>query len=274
MELRVISLRRNNNSSKSLMTDFNLKPETMSRRGSVSSLKSLGKDMLSGFKKKDIDLSPEDEYMDRSNPFSQQTETPSRRSSVTSFKGFRKEIMSGFKKKEAYAPNNEDFDPEEEFMEKNNLLKKSKHFGRRLSSIFDSPLGKKLESGGRRHSTTTLSNISVISGISALQTQTHPVCFDEEEEQPQKPREAKRSDLPICWLDDTQHIKKLSYSCDNNTQDILSRLYKKVFTRHMWRKILSELDDCDIKNMFNVCISWRDMLNCEITKLQLQKILL
>ena len=48
----------------------------------------------------------------------------------------------------------------------------------------------------------------MVSGISALQTQTHPVCF-EEEEQPQKPREAKRSDLPVCWLDDTQHIKEI-----------------------------------------------------------------
>jgi len=271
MELRVISIRRNNNSSKSLMTDFNLKPETMSRRGSVSSLKSLGKDMLMGFKKKENDLSLEDDYIDRNNPFNHQTETPSRRSSVTSFKGFRKDIMSSFKKKEI-SPTSNDFDPEEDFIEKNNLLKKSKHFGRRLSSIFDSPSGKKLVSGGRRHSTTTLSNVSMVSGISALQTQTHPVCF-EEEEQPQKPREAKRSDLPVCWLDDTQHIKKVTFSCDKTSQDILSRLYKKVFTRHLWRKILSELEDCDIKNMYNVCTSWRDMIDCEVSKQQLQKIL-
>ena len=146
MELRVISIRRNNNSSKSLMTDFNLKPETMSRRGSVSSLKSLGMDMLMGFKKKENDLSPEDDYIDRNNPFNQQTETPSRRSSVTSFKGFRKDIMSGFKKKEI-SPTSNDLDPEEDFIERNNLLKKSKQFGRRLSSIFDSPSGKKLVSG-------------------------------------------------------------------------------------------------------------------------------
>ena len=87
MKDKVKGLRREN-STKSLLTDFQLKKEVpLSRKGSVTSLKSFGKDIFSPFKKKDVNENEEDE--------------------------------------------NDDF-------EENWLTTKSKKFGRRLSSIFDS----------------------------------------------------------------------------------------------------------------------------------------
>ena len=46
---------RRENSTKSLLTDFHIKNEaSLSRKGSITSLKSLGKDILSPFRKKDV----------------------------------------------------------------------------------------------------------------------------------------------------------------------------------------------------------------------------
>ena len=89
MKDKVRGLRREN-STKSLLTDFQLKKDLpLTRKGSVTSLKSLGKDILSPFKKKDVN-------------------------------------------------ENETEEDENDCFEENWLTMKSKKFGRRLSSIFDS----------------------------------------------------------------------------------------------------------------------------------------
>ena len=64
MKDKVKGLRREN-STKSLLTDFQLKKEVpLSRKGSVTSLKSFGKDIFSPFKKKDVNENEEDENDD------------------------------------------------------------------------------------------------------------------------------------------------------------------------------------------------------------------
>ena len=108
MKDKIRKLRREN-STRSLMTEFQLEGD-LSRRGSISSLKSLGKDLIGSLKKKgpsDTDSVREEENGDTVS------------------------------------------------METKWIASKSKKFGRRLSSLFDSP--KKLESGARRHSLAALS---------------------------------------------------------------------------------------------------------------------
>lgn len=109
MKDKIRKLRREN-STRSLMTEFQLEGD-LSRRGSISSLKSLGKDLIGSLKKKG----------------------PSDTESV------REEENGG----------------DTVSMETKWIASKSKKFGRRLSSLFDSP--KKLDSGARRHSLAALS---------------------------------------------------------------------------------------------------------------------
>ena len=97
---------RRENSTKSLMTEFQCEGD-LSRKGSISSLKILGKDILS------------------------------------------------LKKKETSDSKNVHDDFSSVSIETKWLASKSKKFGRRLSSLFDSP--KKLEPQSRRHSLAALS---------------------------------------------------------------------------------------------------------------------
>ena len=101
---------RRENSTKSLMTEFQCEGD-LSRKGSISSLKILGKDILS-LKKK---------------------ETSDSKNVHDDFSGDTGSVS----------------------IETKWLASKSKKFGRRLSSLFDSP--KKLEPQSRRHSLAALS---------------------------------------------------------------------------------------------------------------------
>lgn len=108
MKDKIRKLRREN-STRSLVTEFQLEGD-LSRRGSNSSLKSLGKNLLGSLKKKGA--SDNDSVCEEDN-------------------GDTVSVESKW------------------------LASKSKKFGRRLSSLFDSP--KKLDSGARRHSLAALS---------------------------------------------------------------------------------------------------------------------
>ena len=110
MKDKIRKLRREN-STRSLVTEFQLEGD-LSRRGSTSSLKSLGKNLLGSLKKKGA----------------------SDNDSVSVCEEDNRDTVS---------------------VESKWLASKSKKFGRRLSSLFDSP--KKLDSGARRHSLAALS---------------------------------------------------------------------------------------------------------------------
>ena len=110
MKDKIRKLRREN-STRSLVTEFQLEGD-LSRRGSNSSLKSLGKNLLGSLKKKGT--SDNDSVREEDN-------------------GDTVSIESKW------------------------LTSKSKKFGRRLSSLFDTHSPKKLDSGARRHSLAALS---------------------------------------------------------------------------------------------------------------------
>jgi len=222
MKDKIRKLRRQN-STKSLMTEFGLQSD-LTRRDSVLSLKSLGKELLTNIKSK--------------NPFE----------------------------------SDENYEEDDSF-EENWLKMKSKKFGRRLSTLFDKK-GDNSDNNSdiRRHS---LSTTSLLNSQKISQTQKPEFCFPEElyatdennEEAQGNPRSVMRKDLTICWLDQSQRIKKIDLKDKKEeNMDIVTRLHSQVYTRHLLRKILSELDMDDVKNLVNVCISWRNIATYELNK--------
>ena len=81
----------------------------------------------------------------------------SRRGSLSSLKSLGKDLLGSLKTKEASDSESvrEENHGDTVSTESKWLSSKSKKFGRRLSSLFDSP--KKLDSGARRHSLAALS---------------------------------------------------------------------------------------------------------------------
>jgi len=177
----------------------------------------------------------------------------SRKGSVTSLKSLG--LSSPFKKKDK----SEHTGDEDSFDEGWGTMKK--RFGRRLSSLFDSPT--KLGAVPRRHSLSTLSissNATQVGRISEAQL----LQLDEDE-----PRPVLRKDLPVCWLDQTQVKNRVRLSCP---EDVLSRLFIRPYTRHLARFILSYTSEQDLKNMFLVSKAWQQFLIRELPPKLLLKI--
>jgi len=178
----------------------------------------------------------------------------SRQGSVTSLKSLG--LRSPFKKKDK----SNSIGDEDSFDEGWGTMKK--RFGRRLSSLFDSPT--KLGSVPRRHSLSTLSinsNATQHGRISEAQL----LQLDEDE-----PRPVLRKDLPVCWLDQTQ--VKNSRMKLTTPDDVLSKLFSRLYTRHLARLILSYSSEQDLKNMFLVSKSWQQFLIRELPPKLLLKI--
>eukprot|EP00092_Neocalanus_flemingeri_P037409 GFUD01040734.1.p1 GENE.GFUD01040734.1~~GFUD01040734.1.p1 ORF type:complete len:221 (+),score=61.95 GFUD01040734.1:137-799(+) len=180
----------------------------------------------------------------------------SRKGSVTSLKSLG--LSSPFKKKDKSVDNVE----EDSFDEGWGTMKK--RFGRRLSSLFDSPT--KLGSVPRRHSLSTLS----ITSTATQQSQQGRISeaqllqLDEDE-----PRPVLRKDLPVCWLDQTQVKNRVRQTSD---EDILSRLITRPYTRHLARLVISYTSHQDLKNMFRVSKLWQQFLSRELPSKLLIKI--
>ena len=196
-------------STKSLAIDANLTPPEITRKGSVTSLKSLG-------------------------------------------------LTSPFKKKEKHEDKLED----DGFIDVRGSMRK--RFSRRLSSLFDSPT--KLGSVPRRHSLSTLSIAS--NSTQGRISEAQLLQVDEDE-----PRPVLRKDLPVCWLDQTQ-VKQRSrrLSLEEATEDVLSRLLSRTFTKHLARLIITMMGVEDLKNMFRVSKKWQQFLTRELPQNLLKEI--
>lgn len=187
-----------------------------------------------------------------------ETQTPpsalSRQGSVTSLKSLG--LRSPFKKKDKSEPNGEEDDS---FDDGWGTMKK--RFGRRLSSLFDSPT--KLGSVPRRHSLSTLSITSTTTQQGRI-SEAQLLQLDEDE-----PRPVLRKDLPVCWLDQTQVKNRVRLAPPD---DVLSRLLSRPYSRHLARLILSYTSEQDLKNMFLVSKLWQQFLTRELPPKLLIKI--
>merc|ERR1711892_444232 len=186
------------------------------------------------------------------------TQTPptnlSRKGSVTSLKSLG--ITSPFKKKDKSERNEEEEDSFDD-----GWGKMKKRFGRRLSSLFDSPT--KLGSVPRRHSLSTLSITSTTTQVGRI-SEAQLLQVDEDE-----PRPVLRKDLPVCWLDQTQVKNRVRVPPPD---DVVSKLLCRPYTRPLACLILSYTSEQDLKNMFFVSKLWQQFLIRELPSKLLKKI--
>jgi len=75
-----------------------------------------------------------------------------------------------------------------------------------------------------------------------------------------KPREIRRSDLPVCWFESQYKLEKLTSYKSRNEEDILCRLDKRIYTRHLVRLILTFMTEQDLMMMVKVSRKWRILL--------------
>ena len=72
----------------------------------------------------------------------------------------------------------------------------------------------------------------------------------------------------VCWFDSQYKVSNLKSdkerSVDNLTVDILTKLERKTFTRHLARKILGYMKEEDLVIMVTVSRNWRIFLMREL----------
>ena len=177
--LKSIKLRRQN-STKSLASDLQIETE-IRRVGSVTSLKSLGKDLISSFKRK------EDENKEDSDSF-QDHGGLTMKSKKIARRSLLRLRCDNWKK-----------DNREWFLISSCLFFNQKYFSKFYfprSSLMETP--KKLGNSSRRNSLSTLSMPGKLSERQLMSLQQGEGSS----------RPVLRRDLPVCWLDMEQNIKE------------------------------------------------------------------
>eukprot|EP00088_Acartia_fossae_P011928 TRINITY_DN16084_c0_g1_i1.p1 TRINITY_DN16084_c0_g1~~TRINITY_DN16084_c0_g1_i1.p1 ORF type:complete len:220 (-),score=37.03 TRINITY_DN16084_c0_g1_i1:114-773(-) len=90
----------------------------------------------------------------------------------------------------------------------------------------------------------------------------------EEEDLNSSRRQSSRKEIPICWLEYPQMIQKSSDLYRFAEVNLFTKLTTRMWTRFIARRIISLLDENDIRNMMEVCEEWKIFIEQSIPMLQ------
>jgi len=177
-------------------------------------------------------------------------------SSLTSL-GFSSPFKTGKKGKD-------DEDEDYSFDDKGTMKKR---FTKRLSSLFEPNHKLGANSESRRNSYSTVSLTNSIGSVSLSPPRKLPeaqLLQLEEEPDIEIPsvRGVQRRDILVCWVDPAQ--VRPTKPPRGSAPDLLSRLYNRVFTRHLVRLLLSYMEEDDFNGMLEVSKGWANMIRVEV----------